>query len=828
LSGFVALSLEVIWSRVLALIIGSSVYAFSIMLTTFLIGLAVGAWVASRFVDRITRPILAFAALEVAIGVASLVGAYLFNDLPYFFVQAYRWLEGSAIGILLLARFLIASMVMIVPTLFLGALFPLVVRIITLKSRRRNTGQTVGSAYAANTFGAIVGSFASGFILVPWLGLLGSLKLCAALNFLVAAGLFITKYNVAAVATGKKSEPTKRRGPIVGPIGALASLSLVVGVILIEPPWDADVMSSAVYRYAPSMSSLTRQELFDYLKRGQGETIFYKEGITATVVVQRQNGERVLKVNGKPEASTSGDMPTQILIGTLPLLMRQHTDDVLLIGLGSGVTLGSIEQFPVKRVTCVELEPAVIEASRHFDDVNNKPLDDPRLRMVSNDGRNFLFTTDERFDVIVSEPSNPWVAGVASLFTLEYFKRGAERLKEGGLFSQWLQIYEMSPEDVRTLVATFKAAFPYVYLFRGAEGDLMLTGSKREISINVPTLKAHFSNAKIAADLKRIDTMSAPDLLSRFYMGPLEIDRFAAGALLNTDDNALIEFNAPRRVGTAEETIARNVSELLLSAASPLRYLSGHSELASGNADLLLSTAAGAIRREDFARAEQFARYSLEVADTAEGHSVLGELRLVRGSEPEALDEWHLAMAMDPNHLQTQINLGKLYLTKQEFKKSEPYLDRALKINPSSARANHLRGLAHQAVGDNLSASLLYRKALPDRQYARSIKTFYLNFGTALIAVGLYEEAASMLEEYVKLVPDDHEGHYQLGAAYQILSERSLDDLMTLRAIEELKRALTIQPRHAMSHYYLSKAYRRLERFDEADTEFELYERLSP
>ena len=214
----------------------------------------------------------------------------------------------------------------------------------------------------------------------------------------------------------------------------------------------------------------------------------------------------MLKVNGKPEASTAGDMPTQILIGAMPLLVREHTDDVLLIGLGSGVTLGTVEQFPVKRVTCVELEPAVIEASRRFEDVNNHPLDDPRLRMISNDGRNFIYTTDEKFDVIVSEPSNPWVTGVANLFTLEYFKRGAERLKDDGLFSQWLQIYEMSPDDVRTLIATFRAAFPQVYLFRGAEGDLMLLGSKSERRLDLSVLKSHFDDPRVGAELKRIST----------------------------------------------------------------------------------------------------------------------------------------------------------------------------------------------------------------------------------------------------------------------------------------------------------------------------------
>ncbi len=822
-SGFVALSYEVIWSRVLALIIGSSVYAFSIMLTTFLVGLAAGATIASRVVDRIRRPVRTFALIEVAVGVTSLIGAYLFNDLPYVFVQLYRWVDSSAFGLLLFARFLIASFVMIVPTFLLGALFPLVVRIISSRKLARTTGRTVGDAYAANTLGAIAGSFASGFILVPWLGLLGSLRLCVALNFVVAAAAFSAS---ARRPAEKRDRP--RRINVSSTVGLAASVLLIIVVVLGEPPWDPEVMSSAVYRYAPSLTDKSRQELFEFLKRGQGETIFYKEGITATVAVQRQGGGRVLKVNGKPEASTAGDMPTQILIGALPLLVREHTDDVLLIGLGSGVTLGTVEQFPVKRVTCVELEPAVIEASRHFEDVNNRPLDDPRLRMISNDGRNFIYTTDEKFDVIISEPSNPWVTGVANLFTLEYFKRGAERLKDDGLFSQWLQIYEMAPEDVRTLIATFRAAFPQVYLFRGAEGDLMLLGSKSERRLNLSILKSHFDDPKAGAELRRIGASRAADIISRFYLGPGEVTSLSAGARLNTDDNALIEFNAPRRVGTTEETVARNLKQLIAFAASPLSYIDRGKSFNRGEAELLTEAALEAVRRNDKERAEQFVTYSLEFGETAQAHDILGELRQVRGDEAGAIEAWQTALAIDPNHFFTLIDLGKLYLTKQDLARSVPYLERAIHIDPGSARAHHLRGLAYQASGDNAQAAREYRKALPDAQYTRSIPTYYLNFGTALMQVDLYEEAAQMLEEFSRLAPNDVEGHFQLGAAYEIQSERSLDDSITRRAVEELKLALSIQPNHAMAHYYLSKAYRRLEQYELADAEFELYERLSP
>lgn len=849
LSGFIALSYEVIWSRVLALIIGSSVYAFSIMLTTFLIGLAVGASAASRLVDRIRHPVFVFALIEVGIGAASFMGAYLFNDLPYVFVQIYRLVGSSSFGILLFARFLIASLVMILPTLLLGALFPLVVKIVSIGESVRASGRTVGDAYAANTLGAIAGSFASGFILIPFLGLLGSLRLCSALNFVIAVMLFIVsnrsvserwrtgKRRKGQAQSGKSPRPSALAAPSFSRLRPSALLGIIAAVLcmcmiaLFEPPWDSEIMSSAVYRYAPQLSGKSKQELFDYLKRGQGETVFYKEGITATVAVQQQGGGRVLKVNGKPEASTAGDMPTQILIGALPLLVRQQTDNVLLIGLGSGVTLGSVEQFPVKQVTCVELEPAVVEATRQFEDVNNRPLEDPRLRLVSNDGRNFIYTTDEKFDVIVSEPSNPWLTGVANLFTLEYFKRGAAALKDDGLFGQWLQLYEMAPEDVRTLVATFRAAFPHVYIFRGAEGDLMLLGSKGERQLDMSVIRSHFDEPKIAADLKRINTTRPSDILSRFYLGPDEVSNLANGAPLNTDDNALIEFNAPRRVGTAEETVEQNVKQLLAYATSPLRYIDGKSALPSDDADLLTETALGAVKREDRARAEQFVNYSLELADTAQAHSMLGELRAARGDESTAIDEWQTALTLNPKHFYTLINLAKLYMSKQDTARAVPYLDRALEVDGSSPRAHHLRGLAYQASGNQARAALEYRKALPDAAYTRNFPNFYLNFGTALIQIGMYEEAAQMLEEFVRLQPADFDGHYQLGVALEIISERTLDEATTSRAIDHLKRALSMQGEHqmaAMAHYYLAKAYRRLERYDDAEAEFELYERMSP
>src|SRR5215471_13336063 len=654
-SGFVALSYEVIWSRVLALIIGSSVYAFSIMLTTFLVGLAVGSAVGSKLVDRLRRPMVVFALIQLGVGCTSLVGAYLFDQLPFVFVSLYRVLAASNIAILLLARFVVTSLVMIAPTILLGALFPLVVRIVyggvstsRAEARQTDTGRTVGNVYAVNTLGAIGGAFASGFVLIPSLGMLGSLRLAVAANFFLALTVFLASRRAGprgspkAAGRGAKTSAAARPARTTSWAGILASALLIVFTAAVAPPWDYAVMSSGVYRYAPQVARASHQEFFDYFsEKGQGETAFYKEGVSATVVVQRKGNDRVLKVNGKPDASTAGDLPTQVLIGSLPLLLRQNTDDCLVIGLGSGVTLGSVEQFPLKHVTCVELEPAVIEASHYFDDVNHRPLEDPRLRLIANDGRNFIDTTDQKFDVIVSEPSNPWLTGAASLFTLEYFKRGASRPKDDGLFSQFVQIYEMAPEDVASLIATFREAFPNAYLFRGAEGDLMLLGSKQDLKIDLATIRSHLADTRIAADLERIKTTTAADFVSRFYMGPRELATFSAGAELNTDDNALIEFRAPRRVGIDEDTVNHNVRELLAHTASPLPYISGDfiddppgppikvSEPvdSSGPETFLLDAALGSVKRDDLGRAEQFVSYSLALKESARAHGIIGEIR---------------------------------------------------------------------------------------------------------------------------------------------------------------------------------------------------------
>ncbi len=808
ISGLAALVYEVAWTRSLALVLGSSVYAFTIMLTTFLVGLALGAGIGAKMADRVRRPLLALAVVEAAVGVSAFAGLFLIRELPYVFLQLYRGFEGSPTALLLGTRLIAAALVMLVPTTLLGAVFPLVVR--AAVGRVETVGHTVGALYSVNTLGAIVGAFATGFVLIPRLGVEGTLVTAVMLNLLAAAAL---------AAVSRQLTRTWR--------AALAwSLVIAAGLVVpLRPEWDPAIMASGVYRYAPSMKAATRAEFLQHFAEGaDGETVFYRDGVSATVAVQLQHGFYVLKVNGKPDASTAGDLPTQALIAHLPLLAHPNPKTALVIGWGSGVTVGAALSHPLEHLTAVELEPAVVEASRFFEGANGRPLEDPRTELLFNDGRNYLTATDRRYDVIISEPSNPWLSGVANLFTKEYFEAGAAHLEEGGVFCQWLQIYEMQPPEVATLLATFALAFPNVYVFRGATGDLMLLGTKGPFKLDYGRMDGRIVAAgPIANDLARLNIRTAAVLMSRLYLTPPGVTALTAGAPINTDDNARIEFRAPLRVGVAGES----------TEDANLRALDAHSTpilpfVDDAPSTLLQDMAVAAIARVEIPRGERFVLESLSAGETARGLSILGELRAAAGKHEEALSLWQRALKLDPNDVATNLDLGKHYLERGNFDDAIRHLDRAVAAAPDNARAHHMRALARQARGGEADAALAdVEVARRDPQYVDAIPALELNYGRALRDVGRYDEALAPLLSYTERVPKDPLGFFELGQLYLIYGDQSLDDSRYRDAEQAFLRSLTIDPGFADAHRGLSLAYRKQGRFEEADAEFERFEWLS-
>jgi spermidine synthase len=545
LSGFISMIYEVAWSRTLSLLVDSSVYGFTIMLTTFLVGIALGSYFFSRKVDTIRFQGFVWAWLQIGIGVFAFVSLVFFQELPYWYLLLYRSF-GQSINLLLTGKFVLAFFIMLAPTLFMGAIFPLTIKIYASNISR--VSRMVGNIYTINTLGCILGSFAGGFFLIPLLGIRNTILLGIGANLLLGLVLLLIS---EAPRLGLKW------------ITAPAVLILTVIILQFPPSWKAPLMVSGVYIYAHNFEKTSRRELLAMYDPKNEPLLYYKEGHTCTISVHksRRTGAVYMKSNGKVEASSKGDMPTQVLVGQIPMLLAPRLDEVLVVGMGSGVTVGSVTPFPAKKITLVELEKAVIEGSHFFDQFNNQPLKDPRLVLQVADARNYLLVTPDRYDVIISEPSNPWMAGVANVFTREFFRLGYDKLKPEGVFCQWLQLYKISPESFKTVLTTFHRVFPYVYVFLPQEKDLVMVGFKQKPDLSLARIEERMQWRLVEQDLKRVGVLDLENLMSRFIMGPAEVSTLTQGGILNTDDNALIEFSTPKTLFAETEDLNARILE---------------------------------------------------------------------------------------------------------------------------------------------------------------------------------------------------------------------------------------------------------------------------
>ena len=550
LSGACAMIYEVAWSRFLALVLGSSVYAFTLMLVAFLVGTAGGSLAASGRVGRPGhRPLRELAIALALAGTFAFASTHMFRFMPYWYVDLYDAFDGHD-SFIFVAQAMLAGLVMTPTTFCIGLAFPLAVAAVL--DRPSAVGRSVGSLYVGNTLGAVAGAVGAGFLLIPWLGIQNALLLAVVLDL-----------GLAAVVLSVRVMPRRTRAA-----GLAALAALAVTVSLVRPAWDPLLMSAGMYKYVSDLSDYSHEAVRNFAL-SDFELLYYVEGITSVVTVARSTGSGNIWLanNGKVDASTDSDLRTQVLLGHLPFLYKDDAKSALVVGLASGITAGSaLIEAGLEQLDILEIEPAVVEASHYFDLHNGRPLDDPRVSMITNDARNHLVLTDRTYDVIINEPSNPWISGVSNLFTQEYLRLGRSRLAPDGIFVQWTQVYGMGRDDLRTLLRTFADVFPNVVLFSALEDtDLILLGS-REPLLPFPTdlYQRGWSGAR-GDDLARVGVVDPHDLLSYVLMDRDAIVELAGDAPLNTDDNAHIEFNAPKYLHYA--TSEGNI-ELLMGAAT--------------------------------------------------------------------------------------------------------------------------------------------------------------------------------------------------------------------------------------------------------------------
>jgi spermidine synthase len=532
LAGMTAMNLQVLWTRALAVVIGSSIFSFTIILLAFLVGLGGGSAIFGRLADRESQPIRALALLHLAIAASVGLSYVITDELPFLFA----WLLSSTrfgVDTILVCQFVLACVSVLPSTLLMGAVFPLTVRVVS--ARFDSVARDVGSAYALNTVGAIVGSFLSGFVVLPVLGLQRGVYASVCFGLVLAAALFW-------VAPGL---PRPQRL-----LGVATAAALAVGGLFL-PRWNLVNFSVGFFRVSIAKDYIERRAR--QKKWQKPEVVFYEDGIATTVSVDKWGETFSIKNNGKVDASSDADMPTQIGVGLVPLLLYPHDvtirpPKVALIGYGSGVTAGSMTQFPIASLEVIELEPAIYRASRFFEHVNHRPLENPKVTARVGDGRNFLTQRRDLFDVIVSQPSNPWITGVSNLFTREYFQEVKARLAPDGIFCQWAQLYEMAPWNIKTIYRTLREEFPYVLAFAAEDlsSDTILVASRQPLVIDVRRIAALLEDPRTRAEAARAGFTSPHDLPAYLLLGPEEVEAFTAGAPINTDDNARIEFAAPR------------------------------------------------------------------------------------------------------------------------------------------------------------------------------------------------------------------------------------------------------------------------------------------
>ena len=581
LTGFAAMATQIAWTRAISLGTGSSTYAFSLIVAVFILGISLGGLWASRVASKISDPLALLGQILLLIGVLNMALSALLGYGPVLFFFLLAWGSNHSWWLLLSAEALGITLLIICPTFLMGATLPLTLQVASFEMRGQvradpafemegqterivspsisNAGRTTGTVYAVNTVGSILGSFFGGLLLLPLMGIQATSERMALLYGFCGCLLF-------GLSASRGS--TKGRATMVAmalPLIALACFG---------PRWDPMLMSSGLYLLRDTALLKAARELnLDALPnlhrkisvQENGHTrlvpewnmLYYKEGAAATVsVVSSAHGALTLRVGGKPDASSQGDMTTQLSLTLVPeILHAEPPQDVLIIGLGSGVSAGcALAMESIKHVDVVEMSPEVVEASAYFREYNGltyttEPkvwIDTPKLQVLVNDGRNHLLLSSRSYDVIASEPSNPWMAGVGNLFTREAFQLAHSRLKPGGIMCQWIHSYSLREEQFFSIIRTFGEVFANTQLWYVNQGDFLLIGSQDKIEIPFARLHERLGQPGIKRWLQRVHFDTEAEFAACYLCGGSALQHIASEGALHTDDNMRLEFDAPR------------------------------------------------------------------------------------------------------------------------------------------------------------------------------------------------------------------------------------------------------------------------------------------
>ncbi len=526
LTGAVSMGLEVLATRSLCLVFGASLQAFALVLMSFILGIGFGSGLVAspRFKHLRGEGPTIFLLLGAAVYIGIVV--YKFENLATIFLWARNGLNYNPVGYAYVQILdgIIALCVLGLPAATLGSVLPLWIR--TVSETSHLLGDRVGRLLTWNTLGAVGGSLLTGFLLMPGIGLRSA--------FLALAWILV----LAAIAVA-----LAKRRPISTMFAAGAACVLAAASLHGDDNWRY-VISAGVFR--ENVPELWQAHVLN--RTNAVHLDFYEDAPDATVSVERVKGteEFSLRIDGKVDASSRGDAATQLLLAYLPLMARPESKDVFCFGMGSGTTAGATLQYPIEHLTVAENCEPVLRAARIFDPWNHGVLTNSRARIYHEDARTALKLGSQQYDVIISEPSNPWMIGVASVYTREFYQLAAKRLKPGGIMTQWFHTYEMDDDTVSTVLRTFASVFPVMEIWDVDDGDIVLLGSDRGWASNPKVFSKAFESENLRKDLASIGLQSPEALLARRLASQRTAFAIATPGPMHGDETPVLEYAAPR------------------------------------------------------------------------------------------------------------------------------------------------------------------------------------------------------------------------------------------------------------------------------------------
>ena len=561
-AGFAFFLMELVWYRMLCPILGGTTFTFGLILAVALTGIGLGG-AAYALLFRRTPPSVQGLALTSIAEACCLAFPFALGDRLPILALTLRGANTSGFMGEVGGWALVASIIVLPAAFVSGVQFPLLVGL--LGQGDKDVGKQLGLACSWNTVGAICGSLAGGFGLLPLLTAPGAWRLAAAVLAVLGVSLFACA-----------RQPVRSRlwrAVIVGTAVVAAGLIACPGPTAV---WRHGAVGAG--RLAQTRTLADPNGLHEWENEVRRSVLWEVDGIESSIAIVGADG-LAFHVNGMCDGNAVEDVGTQIMLGLIGAALHPEPRTAMVVGLGTGETAGWLAEVPsVERVDVVELEPAVEEMARRCRAVNRNVLANPKVRLIFNDAREVLLATAARYDLVVTEPSNPYRNGIANLFTREFYRAGRKRLKDGGMFVQWVQAYEIDRRTMRTVLATFKSVFPQVEVWQSKLGDLVLVGSAERPPYAVSALRGKMAQEPFASALSCAwHTTGLEGLLSHYVGGTELVERFIGGgpAATNTDDHNEIEYGFARTLGRTDWDATGDLYRQAVEIGDPRPLLTG-------------------------------------------------------------------------------------------------------------------------------------------------------------------------------------------------------------------------------------------------------------